>query len=46
MKQIYIDQQYVPRDILSPVDFEDRTALEELLAEKRGSKWNPGSAAR
>src|SRR5262249_25149194 len=24
MKQVYIDQQYVPRDILSPVDFEDR----------------------
>jgi excinuclease ABC subunit C len=38
MKQIYIDQQYVPRSILSPVDFEDRAALEELLAEKRGSK--------
>jgi excinuclease ABC subunit C len=38
MKQIYIDQQYVPRDILSPVDFEDRTELEELLAEKRGSR--------
>jgi excinuclease ABC subunit C len=38
MKQIYIDQQYVPRDILSPVDFEDRVALEELLTEKRGSK--------
>jgi excinuclease ABC subunit C len=38
MKQIYIDQQYVPRDILSPVDFEDRAELEELLTEKRGSK--------
>jgi excinuclease ABC subunit C len=38
MKQIYIDQQYVPRDILSPVDFEDRPELEELLAEKRGSR--------
>jgi excinuclease ABC subunit C len=38
MKQIYIDQQYVPRDILSPVDFEDRAELEELLAEKRGSR--------
>jgi excinuclease ABC subunit C len=38
MKQVYIDQQYVPRDILSPVDFEDRTELEELLSEKRGSK--------
>jgi excinuclease ABC subunit C len=38
MKQIYIDQQYVPLDILSPVDFEDRAELEELLAEKRGSR--------
>jgi excinuclease ABC subunit C len=38
MKQVYIDQQYVPRDILSPVDFEDRAELEELLTEKRGSK--------
>ncbi|HZU29648.1 MAG TPA: excinuclease ABC subunit UvrC [Candidatus Angelobacter sp.] len=38
MKQVYIDQQYVPRDILSPVDFEDRVELEELLSEKRGSK--------
>jgi excinuclease ABC subunit C len=38
MKQVYIDQQYVPRDILSPVDFEDRQELEELLSEKRGSK--------
>jgi excinuclease ABC subunit C len=38
LKQIYIDQQYVPRDILSPVDFEDRVELEELLTEKRGSK--------
>ena len=38
MKQVYIDQQYVPRDILSPVDFEDRAELEELLSEKRGSK--------
>jgi len=38
MKQVYIDQQYVPRDILAPVDFEDRTELEEFLSEKRGSK--------
>ncbi|HET9838662.1 MAG TPA: excinuclease ABC subunit UvrC [Candidatus Angelobacter sp.] len=38
LKQIYIDQQYIPRDILSPVDFEDRAELEELLAEKRGSR--------
>ena len=38
VKQVYIDQQYVPRDILVPTDFEDRAELEELLTEKRGSK--------
>ncbi|HET6934831.1 MAG TPA: excinuclease ABC subunit UvrC [Candidatus Angelobacter sp.] len=38
LKQVYIDQQYVPRDILVPVDFEDRAELEEFLAEKRRSK--------
>jgi excinuclease ABC subunit C len=38
LKQVYIDQQYVPRAILVPVDFDERTALEDLLSEKRGSK--------
>ncbi|HYX52361.1 MAG TPA: excinuclease ABC subunit UvrC [Candidatus Limnocylindrales bacterium] len=38
LKQVYIDQQYVPRDIVVPVDFEDRAELAELLEEKRGSK--------
>lgn len=38
LKQVYIDQQYVPRHILVPADFEDRAELEELLEEKRGSK--------
>jgi excinuclease ABC subunit C len=38
LKQVYIDQQYVPRTILAPVDFEDREALEELLSEKRGRR--------
>ena len=38
LKQVYIDQQYVPRDIIVAVDFEDRAELEELLTEKRGSK--------
>lgn len=38
LKQVYIDQQYVPHDILVPVDFEDRMALEELLSEKRNGK--------
>ena len=35
LKQIYIDQLYVPHQVLTPVDFEDRTTLEELLSEKR-----------
>jgi len=35
LKQVYIDQQYVPRTVYVPVDFEDRAALEELLSEKR-----------
>ena len=38
LKQIYIDQNYVPRTILVPVDFEDREALEELLSEKNRRK--------
>ena len=38
LKQVYIDQQYVPRAILVPVDFDERDALEGLLSEKRGSK--------
>jgi len=35
LKQIYIDQEYVPHTIYVPVDFEDRAALEGLLSEKR-----------
>ena len=38
LKQVYIDQQYVPRNILVPVDFDERSALEEQLSEKRGAK--------
>ncbi len=38
VKQIYIDQQYVPHTVLVPVDFEDRTTLEEFLGEKRQKK--------
>ena len=38
LKQVYIDQQYVPRNILVPVDFDERSALEELLSERRGAK--------
>src|ERR1700728_3499719 len=38
IKQIYIDQQYVPRVILAPVDFDDREALADLLAERTGHR--------
>jgi excinuclease ABC subunit C len=38
LKQLYIDQQYVPRSILVPVDFEDRDALCTLLAAKSGHR--------
>ncbi|HZZ38352.1 MAG TPA: excinuclease ABC subunit UvrC [Acidobacteriaceae bacterium] len=34
LKQLYIDQQYVPRTIFLPVDFADRLALANLLAEQ------------
>jgi excinuclease ABC subunit C len=38
LKQLYLDQQYVPRQVYIPVDFEDRAALEDLLSEKRGQR--------
>jgi excinuclease ABC subunit C len=34
LKQLYIGQPYVPRNLYVPVDFEDREELEELLSEK------------
>jgi excinuclease ABC subunit C len=36
LKQLYIDQQYVPRSILIPADFDDREALSALLSEHTG----------
>jgi excinuclease ABC subunit C len=38
LKQLYIDQQYVPRSILVPVDFDDREALTSLLTERAGHR--------
>ncbi len=38
LKQLYIDQQYVPRTILAPVDFDDRETLAALLSERTGHK--------
>ena len=38
LKQLYIDQHYVPRSILVPADFDDREALAGLLTERTGHK--------
>jgi excinuclease ABC subunit C len=38
LKQIYLDQPYIPNRIHVPVDFEDRAELEDLLSERRGRK--------
>jgi excinuclease ABC subunit C len=38
LKQIYLEQDYVPSTIHVPVDFEDREALEEVLSEKRNRR--------
>jgi excinuclease ABC subunit C len=43
LKQLYIGQPYVPRNIYVPVDFEDREALEDLLSEQVADK-SPRSA--
>jgi excinuclease ABC subunit C len=38
LKQLYIDQHYVPRTIYIPVDFADRATLATLLCERTGHK--------
>ena len=38
LKQIYIGQPYVPRNLYVPVDFEDRKALEDLLSEQQAGE--------
>ena len=38
LKQIYLSQQYVPSLVHVPVGFDDQSALQELLTEKRGRK--------
>jgi excinuclease ABC subunit C len=38
LKQLYIDQRYVPRSILVPADFDDREALAALLTEHAGHR--------
>ena len=38
LKQLYIGQPYVPRNLYIPVDFEDRGELEDLLSEQNADK--------
>jgi excinuclease ABC subunit C len=38
LKQLYIDQQYVPRAILVPADFDDRELLADLLSDRTGHR--------
>ena len=38
LKQLYLDQKYVPRSVLVPVDFPDRAVLAELLSEQTGKR--------
>ena len=49
LKQVYLNQQYIPAIIHVPTDFDDREELEELLIENvagNGSKLRSRSAAR
>ena len=38
LKQLYLDQPYVPRTILVPLEFPDRAALASVLTEQSGRK--------
>ena len=38
LKQVYLDQHYIPHNVYVPVDFEDRAMLEEVLSEGRDRK--------
>jgi excinuclease ABC subunit C len=38
LKQIYLDQGYVPRSVLVPVEFPDRALLAEILSERTGRR--------
>ena len=38
LKQVYLDQQYIPHNVYVPVDFEDRTTLEEVLSAGQNRK--------
>ena len=46
VKQLYLAQPYVPRNIYVPVDFEDREELEEALSEQLAGEACPERSRR
>jgi len=38
LKQLYLDQSYIPRSVLVPVEFPDRAILAEMLTERTGKR--------
>ena len=38
LKQLYIGQPYIPRNLYVPVDFEDREELEDMLSEQEAGR--------
>ncbi len=46
VKQLYLSQPYVPRNIYVPVDFEDREELEEFLSEQLAGEACPERSRR
>ncbi len=38
LKQLYLDQSYIPRSILVPVEFPDRALLAEMLSDRTGKR--------
>ena len=43
LKQLYIGQPYVPRNLYVPIDFEDRETLEDLLSEQSAGEGSRGA---
>src|SRR5436309_9509292 len=43
LKQLYIGQPYVPRNIYVPIDFEDRESLEDLLPDQLAAGGGPAT---
>ena len=38
LKQVYLEQQYIPHNVYVPVEFEDRATLQEVLSEGQNRK--------